>query len=97
MDIENGVRVSTVPQINNSMNRTLKHIEVQKWYHLETLKKFYADWQMQLIPQIDNNNNEFTFVSFKHLWKDSCFIMHPKTKRLRLVTLDAYREVGFNA
>ena len=77
------------------MNRTLKRIDEQKWYHLETLKKYYVGRQMQTISHRDNNGKEFTFVNFKRLWNDALFIVHPKTKRLRWATLDAHREVGF--
>lgn len=78
------------------MNRTLKYIDVQKWYHLETLKKFYAGTQMRVLSHKDNNNKEFTFINFKILWGETRFIMHPKTKRFRLVSKDAYKEIGFS-
>lgn len=78
------------------MNRTLKYIDVQKWYHLETLKKFYAGKQMRVESCKDNNNKEFTFINFKILWGEARFIMHPKTKRLKYITPAVYTEVGFN-
>lgn len=77
------------------MNRTLKYIDVQKWYHLETLKKFYAGKQMRVESCKDNNNKEFTFINFKILWGEARFIMHPKTKRFRLANIDTYREIDF--
>lgn len=77
------------------MNRTLKRIDDKKWYHLETLKKYYVGRQMQIVSHRDNANKEFTFVNFKRLWSETFFIVHPKTKRLRLPTTDAYIEIGF--
>lgn len=79
------------------MNRTLTQIDEQKWYHLETLKKYYVDRQIHFESHRNNNNDEeFTFVRFKRAWRDILFVMHPKTKRFKCATLEALREVGFD-
>lgn len=78
------------------MNRKIKQIDINKWYHLESLKKYFVDCKMKTVVQRDNNNNEFTFVIFERLFGEYIFITHPKTKRLRSITHATYEEVGFN-
>lgn len=78
------------------MNRKIKHIDPNKWYHLESLKKHFINYKMQTDVQRNDNDKEFTFVTFKHFWRDYVFITHPKTKRLKLATPATFTEVGFN-
>ena len=78
------------------MNRKIKQIDHNKWYHLESLKKYFVNYKMQTNIQRGNNDKEFTFVTFKRLWNEYIFITHPKTKRLKYITPAVYTEVGFN-
>ena len=78
------------------MNRKIKQIDPNKWYHLESLKKYFSDCKMQTDVQRNDNDKEFTFVKFGYLFEEFAFITHPKTKRLKYITRAAYEEVGFN-
>lgn len=78
------------------MNRKIKQIDYHKWYHLESLKKYFVDYKMRTGIQRDDNDEEFTFVTFEFLWIKYTFITHPKTKRLKQVSPEAFTEVGFN-
>ena len=78
------------------MNRKIKQIDPNKWYHLESLKKYFSDCKMQTDVRRNDNNKEFTFVTFKCLWLNYVFITHPKTKRLKRITPAALAEIGFN-
>lgn len=78
------------------MNRKIKQIDYHKWYHLESLKKYFVDYKMQTGIQKDDNDEEFTFVTFEFLWSKYTFITHPKTKRLKQISPEAFTEVGFN-
>ena len=78
------------------MNRKIKQIDLNKWYHLESLKKYFVNFKMKTVVKRDNTNKEFTFVKFGYLFEEFAFITHPKTKRLKRVTPAAFAEVGFN-
>ena len=78
------------------MNRKIKQIDYHKGYHLESLKKYLVDYKIRTSIQKDDNDKEFTFVTFKCLWLNYVFITHLKTKRLKRVTPAAFAEVGFN-
>ena len=78
------------------MNRKIKQIDYNKWYHLESLKKYFAGYKMRTGIQKDDNDKEFTFVTFEFLWGKYKFITHPKTKRLKHISPEAFTEVGFN-
>ena len=78
------------------MNRKIKQIDYHKWYHLESLKKYLVDYKIRTSIQKDDNDKEFTFVPFEFLWIKYTFITHPKTKRLKQVSPEAFTEVGFN-
>ena len=78
------------------MNRKIKQIDINKWYHLESLKKHFVNCKMKTVVKRDNTNKEFTFVKFGYLFEEFAFITHPKTKRLRSITHATYEEVGFN-
>ena len=78
------------------MNRKIKQIDLNKWYHLESLKKYFVNFKMKTVVKRDNTNKEFTFVTFEFLWIKYTFITHPKTKRLKQVSPEAFTEVGFN-
>ena len=51
---------------------------------------------MRTGTQKDDNDKEFTFVTFEFLWTKYTFITHPKTKRLKQISPEAFTEVGFN-
>ena len=38
------------------MNRKIKQIDYNKWYHLESLKKYFAGYKMQTGIQRDDND-----------------------------------------
>ena len=78
------------------MNRKIKQIDYHKWYHLESLKKYLVDYKIRTSIQKDDNDKEFTFVTFEFLWIKYTFITHPKTKRLKQVSPEAFTEVGFD-
>ena len=78
------------------MNRKIKQIDLNKWYHLESLKEYFSNCKMQTDVRRNDNNKEFTFVTFKYLFSEFAFITHPKTKRLKYITPDVYTEVGFS-
>lgn len=78
------------------MNRKIKHIDPNKWYHLESLKKHFVNCKMKTVVKRDNTNKEFTFVKFGYLFEEFAFITHPKTKRLKHISPEAFTEVGFN-
>lgn len=79
------------------MNRKINVIDSTKWYHLETLKKYFIGHSIIKRTDTDINGKEFTFIQFKKLWGNHIFIVHPKTKRLRKNTYDALVEAGFNS
>lgn len=78
------------------MNRKIKQIDYNKWYHLESLKKHFVNCKMRTDVQKDDNDKEFVFVTFEFLWTKYTFITHPKTKRLKHISSDAFTEIGFN-
>ena len=78
------------------MNRKIKQIDINKWYHLESLKKHFVNCKMKTVVKRDDNNKEFTFVTFRSLFTEFAFITHPKTKRLKQISPEAFTEVGFN-
>ena len=65
-------------------------------HHLESRKKHFVNCEMQTDVQRNDNDKEFTFVTFEFLWIKYTFITHPKTKRLKQVSPEAFTEVGFN-
>ena len=77
------------------MKRILKTIDHRKWYHLETLKKFYNNYKIECIEQNDAEGKQFTFVIFKYLWREHAYMMHPKTKRIKFLTNEVYNEVNY--
>lgn len=75
------------------MDRRIKFIDHTKWYHIESLKKYYKNEGKSLIRQ-DLQGKLYNIVKFRSGWSFIIFVVNPKNKRLKYLTADALNEIG---
>lgn len=74
------------------MNRTIKTIDVKKWYHRETLLKHFQGWAKDDFQMRDLDNKVFNMLKFGYI---PPFIQNPKNKRYKRFSEEARKELDF--
>lgn len=78
------------------MKRTINFIDGAKWYHFETLKKYFKGFDVDKSIITDAEEKAFTMILFKRRWQRFKFFVHPKHKRLKSVdSYEVCEEIGF--
>lgn len=78
------------------MKRTVYSIDPDKWYHLETLKKYYKDYKVEQHDQVNDRGIKFTVIIFSQLFISYDYISHPKTGRFKYITQNTLKEIEYN-
>lgn len=76
------------------MDRRIKFIDRNKWYHIESLKKHFKKEGAKGI-QYDINEKPYEVILFRSGFCTTTFVVHPKTKRLKYLTIEALKELGY--
>lgn len=75
------------------MKRKIEFVDSGKWYHLETLKKFFKNRLCTFDTNIDVNGEPYDVVKFRKGWNYSVFVVHPKNKRIKYASVESVAEI----